>query len=151
MSEVRLRAPEEGEAPRLKEIVQSAYAPYVKRIGGRPRPMDDDYGKLVRKGVLTVAEREGEVVGLVALERGDGEFSVDNLAVDPAHQGTGSGRALLLRAEDEARIAGYDAVHLFTHETMTESLALYERIGYVEYERRDVGAGSLVLMRKPLG
>ncbi len=112
--------------------------------------MDDDYGELIEKGVLTVAERGGEAIGVVALEAVEDRFEVDNLAVDPAHQGTGAGRVLLEHAEAEARRAGFDSIHLFTHEAMAESLALYERIGYVEYERRDVGAGSLVFMRKPL-
>ena len=148
-----LRPAEPADAERLAQIVEDAYSPYVERIGARPRPMDDDYDELVARGVLTVAERGGETgvsVGLVALEETDGRFEVDNLAVDPAHQGTGAGRALLEHAEAEALRAGFDTIHLFTHETMTESLSLYEAIGYVEYERRDVGAGSLVFMRKRL-
>ena len=148
--DVSLRPAEPADAERLAQIVEAAYSPYVERIGARPRPMDDDYGELVARGVLTVAERGGEPIGLVALEESDGRFEVDNLAVDPAHQGTGAGRALLEHAEAEALRAGFDSIHLFTHETMTESLSLYEAIGYVEYERRDVGAGSLVFMRKPL-
>jgi hypothetical protein len=47
--------------------------------------------------------------------------------------------------------AGFDAIHLYTHEQMTENLALYSRIGYVEYDRRWQGAFSLVYMRKQLG
>ena len=148
--EVSLRPAEPGDAERLAEIVEASYAPYVERIGARPRPMDDDYGELVRRGVLTVAERDGDPIGLVALDEAEGRFEVDNLAVDPAHRGTGAGRALLEHAEAEALRSGFDAIHLFTHETMTESLSLYEAIGYVEYERRDVGAGSLVFMRKGL-
>jgi hypothetical protein len=34
---------------------------------------------------------------------------------------------------------------------MTENLALYSRIGYVEDDRRSHAAFSLVYMRKPLG
>jgi hypothetical protein len=34
---------------------------------------------------------------------------------------------------------------------MTENLALYSRIGYVEYDRRSQGAFSLVYLRKQLG
>jgi hypothetical protein len=33
---------------------------------------------------------------------------------------------------------------------MTENLALYSRIGYVEYDRRSQGDFSLVFMRKHL-
>jgi hypothetical protein len=34
---------------------------------------------------------------------------------------------------------------------MTENLALYSRIGYMEYDRRSQGGFSLVYMRKQLG
>jgi hypothetical protein len=34
---------------------------------------------------------------------------------------------------------------------MVENLALYARIGYVEYDRRSVGDFSRVFMRKRLG
>ena len=41
--------------------------------------------------------------------------------------------------EAEARRAGFDSIYLYTHEKMTENLALYSRIGYVEYDRRSQG------------
>jgi hypothetical protein len=34
---------------------------------------------------------------------------------------------------------------------MTENLALYSRIGYVEYDRRRQGEARLVYLRKQLG
>jgi hypothetical protein len=34
---------------------------------------------------------------------------------------------------------------------MTENLALYSRIGYVEYDRRRRGEASIVYLRKKLG
>ena len=79
------------------------------------------------------------------------EFWIDNVAVHPAHQGTGVGRALLAHAEVVAQSEGFDAVHLLTHERMTENLALYTRVGYVEYERRPPGSPVLVCLRKRLG
>jgi len=78
-------------------------------------------------------------------------FLIDNVAVHPSHRGTGLGRAFLELAEAEARRAGFDSIYLYTHEKMTENLALYSRVGYVEYDRRSQGAFSLVYMRKQLG
>lgn len=77
-------------------------------------------------------------------------FVIDNVAVHPSSRGTGLGRVLLELAEAEARRAGFESIYLYTHETMTENLALYERIGYVEYKRRPSGDFSLVYMRKQL-
>jgi ribosomal protein S18 acetylase RimI-like enzyme len=148
---VRLRPATEADAPRLAELVQAAYGHYVERIGGPPRPMTDDYAYVVRRHDVTVAERDGEIAGLIVLAIGDEGFVVDNVAVDPAHQGTGVGRALLEHAEAAARRAGFDSIHLYTHERMTENLALYERIGYAEYDRRPIGDACLVYLRKRLG
>jgi ribosomal protein S18 acetylase RimI-like enzyme len=137
--------------PRLAELARAAYGHYVERLGGPPRPLTDDYAEVVRDYSVTVAERGCEMAGLIVLGEDDEGFVVDNVAVDPSHQGTGVGRALLEHAEAEARRAGFDSIHLYTHEKMTENLALYARIGYVEYDRRLHGDACLVYLRKPLG
>lgn len=147
---LRLRPARAADAGRLTELVQAAYGHYVARMGRPPGPMTEDYAALVRDGLVTVAERGGEIAGLVVLDTGDEGFTVDNVAVEPAHQGTGVGRALLEYAEAEARRRGSDSVALYTHETMTENLALYRRIGYVEYDRRPIDVGHVIYLRKPL-
>ena len=90
-------------------------------------------------------------MALIVLAITDQGFVIENVAVHPSHRGRGLGRALLEFAEAEARCAGFDSIFLYTHEQMAENLALYSRIGYVEYERRSLGDFSLVLMRKHLG
>lgn len=134
----------------LDELVNAAYGHYVERLGGPPRPMTQDYGEVVRVHPVTVAERAGRIVGLVVLDIGERELVIDNVAVHPSHQGSGIGTALLEYAEDTARGRGLRSVCLYTHERMVENLALYERIGYVEYERRQHGAARIVYMRKVL-
>jgi ribosomal protein S18 acetylase RimI-like enzyme len=148
---VRLRPATAADAARLKELVHAAYGHYVERIGGLPGPMTADYAEVIRSRDVTVAERDGEIVGLISLGRDDEGFVIDNVAVDPAHQGSGVGRALLEHAETVARRAGSGSIHLYTHELMRENLALYERIGYVEYDRRPIGDARLVYLRKRLG
>ena len=149
---MQLRPATLDDAPRLREIARAAYAKYIERMGREPRPMTADYSAQVRDLDVTVAERDGEIVGYVALML-DPELglTVENLGVDPAHQGAGIGRVLLEHAEDEARRRGHDAIALYTHETMTENQAIYVHVGYVEFERREVDPGAIVLMRKPLG
>jgi ribosomal protein S18 acetylase RimI-like enzyme len=135
----------------LTELVRAAYAHYVPRLGGLPRPMTDDYAEVVRTHRVSVAERGGEILGLVVLGVSAEGFFVDNVAVDPAHQGIGVGRVLLEHAESAARDAGFDSIYLYTHERMVENLALYSRIGYAEYDRRTLGEARLVYLRKDLG
>jgi ribosomal protein S18 acetylase RimI-like enzyme len=146
-----LRPATVADAPRLTEVVHAAYAHYVERLGGPPRPMTDDYTEVVRDYDVTVAERGGAIAGLIVLGSGEEGFFVDNVAVDPSHQGSGVGRALLEHAESAARRAGFDSIYLYTHELMAENLALYSRAGYVEYDRRLHGDARLVYLRKRLG
>jgi GNAT superfamily N-acetyltransferase len=80
----------------------------------------------------------------------DEGFLIDVIAVLPQHQGTGLGRALLELAEREALRQGHDSIYLFTNEKMTENLALYRRIGYVEYKRESLDGRVRVYLRKPL-
>jgi ribosomal protein S18 acetylase RimI-like enzyme len=111
-----------------------------------PGPMTNDYADVIRNRQVTVAERQGAIVGIIVLTVTDEGFLVDNVAVHPSHRGTGLGRALLQFAEAEAQRAGFDAIYLYTHEKMTENLALYARIGYVEYDRRSQGAFSRIYL-----
>jgi ribosomal protein S18 acetylase RimI-like enzyme len=147
----RLRPATESDAASIAALVDAAYRHYVERIGMLPRPMTDDYAAVIRDRQVTVAEHDAAIVGVVVLTVTDEGFLVDNVAVHPSRRGTGLGRALLQFAEAEARRTGFDAIHLYTHEQMTENLALYSRIGYQEYDRRSQGAFSLVYMRKQLG
>jgi ribosomal protein S18 acetylase RimI-like enzyme len=145
-----LRRARPADVPRLRTVAEEAYGGDVERLGGPPRPMTDDYADVVRRHPVTVAERDGEVVGLIVLRVTDEGFLVDNVAVDPAQQGSGVGRALLEHAEDAARDAGFDSIYLYTHERMSENLELYSRIGYTEFDRRVHGEACLVYLRKSL-
>jgi ribosomal protein S18 acetylase RimI-like enzyme len=145
------RSATSDDAPRVAELVEAAYEHYIERIGMAPGPMTQDYATVIRDRQVTVAEVDGTVTGVIVLGVDDQGFVIDNVAVHPSHRGRGLGRALLEFAEAEAVRAGFDAVHLYTHEEMTENLALYSRIGYVEYDRRSQGDFSLVYMRKTIG
>ena len=57
------------------------------------------------------------------------------MAVVPDAQGLGYGRELLQFAERSALAAGYTSIRLYTHEAMTENIALYTRRGYMETHR----------------
>ncbi len=139
-----------SDAPHVAELVDAAYRHYVQRIGTIPGPMTDDYTEVIRNHHVAVAESDGTIEGVIVMRVTDEGFLIDNVAVHPSHRGTGLGRALLERAEAEALRAGFDSVYLYTHEKMTENLALYSRIGYVEYDRRSQEDFSLVFMRKRL-
>ena len=71
----------------------------------------------------------------IALVDAGDHLVVNNVAVAPAHQGRGLGRALLAFAEDEARRRGLAEVRLHTHVAMADNLVMYPRLGYTETGR----------------
>lgn len=131
-------------------LVDDAYGHYVERLGQPPGPMTEDYAAVIRDREVSLVESEGAIVGVLVLGLTDEGFTIDNVAVHPSRRGEGVGRALLELAEEEARRAGFDSVHLYTHEKMAENLALYERVGYSEDERRSEQGFSRVFMSKRL-
>lgn len=146
-----IRPARPGEAPLLAALVGRAYAAWVPVIGRRPFPMDDDYAARVAAGEAWVLEAEGAVRGLVVIETHPGHLMLDNIAVDPARQGSGEGRALLDFVEAEARRRGLAEVRLYTNLLMGRNIALYARRGYLETERREEKGFARVFMAKRVG
>ncbi|QDQ85782.1 GNAT family N-acetyltransferase [Paraburkholderia megapolitana] len=134
----------------IEEIVRQAYSPYISRIGRPPGPMSDDYGRLIDAGRVYVVETEGTIQGILVLVPEPDAMLLDNVAVALSARGTGIGRRLLEYAEHSARAAGYRAIRLYTHETMTENIALYSRIGYTETHRAEEKGLKRVFMVKHL-
>ena len=130
--------------------MNAAYAHYIERNGLVPGPMRQDHAEVIRTCQVTVVEHRGDIVAVLALAVAGEGFLLDNVAVAPAHQGVGLGRYLLERAEAEARRQGFDSIYLYTQEAMTENIALYERIGYIEYARRVEIGLHRVYLRKQL-
>jgi len=131
-------------------VVEAAYGHYVERMGRRPAPMDEDYDEVLREHDVRVLVDGERVVGvLVLIPEGEG-LLLDNVAVHPDYQGRGWGRRLLALAEEEARRGGATFIWLYTNEKMTEDIALYTSVGYVEVERRTVRGYRRVHMRKEL-
>jgi ribosomal protein S18 acetylase RimI-like enzyme len=87
---------------------------------------------------------------MVAWPQADGYF-IDNIAVDPAEQGRGLGRRLMDHAERAARRHGLAALRLYTNAAMSENLALYRRMGFVETHRAVEHGFARVFMRRDLG
>jgi ribosomal protein S18 acetylase RimI-like enzyme len=130
---IRPARPEDAEP--IHHLVAEAYGHYVARIGRRPGPMNDDYERRVAAGQAWVLEEAGDIVGLAVLEEGPDHLLLDNVAVLPAAQGRGHGRALIAFAEGEAARREFGELRLYTHELMAENIALYQRLGFVEIAR----------------
>jgi ribosomal protein S18 acetylase RimI-like enzyme len=138
------------DAQRIGEIAREAYEKYVPRIGRSPAPMTADFAAEIAAGRVVVIEAEDAVAGyMIAWPEADAYF-IDNIAVDPAWQGRGLGRRLMEHGAHEARRHARDAVRLYTNAAMTENLALYARMGFVETHRAVEQGFRRVFMRRAL-
>ena len=145
-----IRPAGEADAGDVRDVVDAAYRHYIPRIGKPPGPMLDDYRQRIRDGQAWVLEDAGRIVGVLVLEETPTGFLLDNIAVPPECQGKGHGRSLIEFAEAEARRRGFQEIHLYTHALMTENIALYLRIGFVETHRINEKGYDRVYMTKRL-
>jgi GNAT superfamily N-acetyltransferase len=145
-----IRPARAGDVAAIGAIVDAAYAVYIPRMGKKPGPMLDDYAARVAEGVVWVAEQDGKVAGVVVLLPEDEHLLLDNVAVAPEAHGKGVGRALVAFAEAEARRRGHAEIRLYTHEKMTENIAMYPRLGYEETHRAQQAGYDRVFFRKKL-
>jgi ribosomal protein S18 acetylase RimI-like enzyme len=142
-----IRAARPADAPRLEAIARAAYATYVPRIGREPAPMSAEYAAEIAAGHAIVISHGQDVAGyLIGCPHADGYF-IENIAVDPASQGRGLGGAMLQHAMAEAKRLKLPALWLFTNKLMTENLALYAHIGFVETHRTVEHGYDRVYMR----
>lgn len=126
--------------------------------GGRDDPYSEaEFAETAVRGEVFVAERDGEVIGVVvllppeaedrAVAVGD-EAELARLAVAPAARRDGVGDALVERCERRAREAGWEAIALWSRPYQRAGHRLYERRGYRRAAERDsvdeTGFGRLV-------
>jgi GNAT superfamily N-acetyltransferase len=126
---LHLRRALPGDARVVAECVDAAYSHWVPRIGRKPWPMLQDYRLVIETEHVVLAEAQGEVAGVLVLRETSDGFLLDNVAVFPDRKGQGVGRALLVHAEQEARMRGHTSLYLYTNEKMTENIATYSRAG----------------------
>jgi len=138
------------EAAVARDVVHAAYAHYIDRIGKPPGPMQDDYAQRIADRQVWVLEDAGDIAGILVLEATAAGWLLDNIAVRPEYQGKGCGRALMQFAEAEVARRGYRDIYLYTHALMTENIALYRRLGYIETHRISEKGFDRVYMTKSL-
>jgi putative acetyltransferase len=103
--------------------------------------LGDPVGQIVQPGGVVLVARlgnaggadvaAGTVVGCVGLAPvAPGEFELVKMAVDPAHQGHGTGRKLIAAALDRARALGAHRVVLESNAQLASAVHLYESFGF---------------------
>jgi len=114
--------------------------------------MTADYDAAVRDHVVDMLHLDGKPAALIEMRPEADHLLVVNVAVSPAYQGHGYGRALLAHAEELTRSLGLRELRLYTSTHLTENVKLYKRVGY-KVDREEEASpqlGIFVYMSKPL-
>ena len=86
-------------------------------------------------GALLVAERDGNVVGCVALKRIDqSRCEMKRLFVDTSAHGSGAGKELACAVIERAKSLGYSEMMLDTGPRQIEAQGLYRKLGIRDAE-----------------
>lgn len=145
----RLATPADLDA--VVAITDAAYAHYVPRLGRKPQPMTTDYAPMIAAEQVWLLDIDAQPAGLIILVDKDDHLLIYSVALRPEAQGRGLGRLLLNFAEQQTRAAGYNLVRLYTNSLMTENIARYTHIGYIETKRETLNeTSSIVYMEKHL-
>lgn len=141
-----IRAATDKDAETIAALWTEAY--FDEGEGGRDAPYSrSDFEKTEAAAAhLLVAERDGAVVGVVALlapeepSRAvalDGEAELARLVVGSAARRRGIGRALADRCAELAQSEGWPAISLWSRPYQRAGHRLYESLGYQRRPERD--------------
>jgi GNAT superfamily N-acetyltransferase len=139
-----------GDLPTITAITDAAYATYVPRLGRKPQPMTVDYRQVLAEHPIWLLEIDDHPAGVLVLMHEPDVLLIYSVALSPPYQGRGFGRQLLAWAEHEAHQAGYQHIRLYTNALMTENIARYKHLGYIETTRESYEGFTLVHMTKTL-
>lgn len=145
---MQVREATSDEYDAIAELTVSAYQRlFDEPLGPYELELRDVGGRAADSEILAAVDG-GTVLGSVTYVAGAGqamsEFDdpeasgIRMLAVDPAHQGRGAGRALVEACIAHARTDGRRRVVLHSTREMTVAHALYTSLGFVRDERHDL-------------
>jgi N-acetylglutamate synthase-like GNAT family acetyltransferase len=129
-----IRPAGDADAECVTTLVHRAYLPHMPR--------------LTAGDVWVYEDDAGNVLGVVVLVATPTGMLLENVAVDPAAQHGGIGRALVAFAEAEAVRCGHNELLLYTNAKMLENLAFYRDLGFTITARKIEDDYDRIYMRK---
>jgi predicted N-acetyltransferase YhbS len=119
--------------PALVELINSAFA--IETFIDGTRTNAEQLAAMIEKGTILLAQSgapTGPILASVYTELRGNRGYLGQLAVAPAHQGSGLARRLVLQAEQAFRRQGCEAIDITVLSLRPELPPIYRRFGYVE-------------------
>lgn len=130
-----LRSIERAAGERFREVG-------MDHIADDEPPSTSTLASYATAGRSWVAEDEaGRVIGYVLVDVVDGNAHIEQVTVEPGHQGRGVGRSLLEQVEVWAIDRGLPALTLTTFRDVPWNAPLYRHLGFRDVADDDVGPG----------
>ena len=125
------------------DAIRAHWEAMEEEIGGPPWVRETweeelvDVERRLRDSAIFLAEDDGQPVGLLGLDFGREKIAhVQSVYVRPEARRRGVAVALMAEAAALSREHGYDHIELDVLTSNHGGLAVYERLGFVEYQRR---------------
>ncbi|MEL6588193.1 MAG: GNAT family N-acetyltransferase [Pseudomonadota bacterium] len=123
----------------LERLIEAAFVDYVQALGRDwPGPYPWLPDAIGQGRVLWIDGTKGCAV----IDRDGDTLKIDQIAIDPAHQGRGTGRQAMAALEDLGRRAGFARITLFTAQVHTRLVAFYSSLGYRVTDLRPPTSGK---------
>lgn len=143
-----LRRAAREDAPGIAALAEAAYAHYIPVINAIPQPMQADYAELVASGEVWIAGDSENPDASLVLRPEEECLLLWSIAVAPRNQGLGFGNALLDFCSQRARDLQKTVLRLFTNVLMQSNRDWYERRGFSETHREQIGDKLVVHMSR---
>lgn len=134
---------EKAEKSDIKQILELQYLAYQSEaklnnnysIPPLLQTLEDVEAEFNKGTILKAVDESGNIIGSVRGYIENSSLLIFKLIVNPALQGKGIGTKLLLALEKVYPIMRYE---LFTSSKSERNIKLYERLGYVRYQEKQI-------------
>jgi len=125
-SAIQLRKYKPTDLPRVLEIEASAFSPTFTY----PRRQFQELHRKYSDGFLVAELPEKGVIGYVIGYVSEGAGELDSVAIDPAFEGLGAGKKLLLTTLDSFRNHGAKKATLEVHTLNARAMHFFQKLGF---------------------
>ncbi|MBO0731353.1 MAG: GNAT family N-acetyltransferase [Acidimicrobiaceae bacterium] len=139
-----------NELPKLRDIEWAAGQRYrefgLGQVADDEPPSIEVLSSYARDGRAWVAiDQAGEPIGYILVDVIDNAGHIEQVSVEPNHQGQGVGRALIDQAKEWAIAEGFTTLTLTTFGHIPWNRPLYEHLGFQVLSPEQIGPGVRAL------